>query len=212
MGTIKGYSFSQALLVYALVNISYTFAEIIGKGINHISDLIRQGTLDSYFLRPQPILCQVMGSGIEISRVGRLVQSIFLLAVALYSSDVRWTILKIFTIVTIPIGGIILFLCLYIFFAALTFFSVNNINVSLLLMGSGSDALHYPAVVMGRGVRIGLTYIFPFSLINYYPFLFVFDKVSNPMLAIVPLVSIGLFFIVLVFWRFGLKNYSSTGS
>jgi len=125
LGSIRGYVFSQVLLIYSLVNISYTCAEIIGKGINNLYELIRQGDLDIYLMRPHPLLLQIMGSGVEISRVGRLVTSIILLVLAFFKSSIQWNIFKIIAVLIIPIGGIILFLSLYILFGALTFNSVN---------------------------------------------------------------------------------------
>jgi len=210
--SIKDYVFSQALLVYSLVNISYTCAEIIGKGINNLSELIRQGDLDIYLIRPHPLLLQIMGSGIEISRVGRLVTSIILLVMAFLKSSTQWNIFKIIGLFTIPIGGIILFLSLYILFGALTFYSVNSINISILLMGSGSDCLHYPVDVMNKAVKAFLTYIFPFAIINYYPFLYVFDKLDMPILVFIPLLSILFLLITLKFWKYSSTYYSSTGS
>ena len=212
LGSINGYVFSQALLVYALVNISYTCAEILGKGINNLAELIRRGSLDIYLMRPQPLLLQIMGSGAEISRVGRLITSVGLVVMALVKSSVQWNLFKIIALVTIPLGGIILFLGLYILFGALTFYSVNSINISILLMGSGSDCLHYPVDVMNKAVRVVLTYIFPFAVINYYPFLYIFDKAGGVGLVFVPLVSIIFLAITLKFWQFCSSYYSSTGS
>ncbi len=212
LGSINGYVFSQALLVYALVNISYTCAEIFGKGVNSLAELIRRGSLDIYLMRPQPLLLQIMGSGVEISRVGRLITSIGLLIMAIVRSSIQWNIFKLIALVTIPLGGIILFLGLYILFGALTFYSVNSINISILLMGSGSDCLHYPVDVMNRAVRAVLTYVFPFALINYYPFLYIFDKVNGVELVFVPLISIVFLAVTLKFWKFCSRYYSSTGA
>ncbi|MFC6176860.1 ABC transporter permease [Companilactobacillus huachuanensis] len=212
LGSIRGYVFSQALLVYALVNISYTCAEIIGKGINNLSELIRRGNLDIYLMRPQPLLLQVMGSGVEISRIGRLITSISLLALAIIRSSIQWDSFRIIAMFIIPLGGIILFLGLYILFGSLTFFTVNSINISILLMGSGSDCLHYPVDVMNKTVKTILTYIFPFALINYYPFLYIFGKSTVSSLVFVPFLSIGFLSIILQFWKYGAIHYSSTGS
>ncbi|OTN76652.1 hypothetical protein A5886_001730 [Enterococcus sp. 8G7_MSG3316] len=212
LGSIRNYSFAQALLVYGCVNISYTCGEILGKGINNISELIRQGALDIYFLRPQAILLQVMGSGVEISRVGRLIQSFILLGMALNLNEIEWNLIQVVTLFLIVIGGIILFLGIYLFFGSLTFFSIQSINISILLMGSGSDCLHYPVDVMGQRIQQVLTYVFPFAIINYYPFLFIFGKSEQVLFAFTPLVSIPFFILTLGFWVYCIGRYSSTGS
>lgn len=212
LGSIKGYIFSQALLVYSLINISYTCSEILGKGINNISDSIKHGDLDIFFLRPQPILLQAIGNGIEISRIGRLIQSIILFLVAMYQSQVHWNAIKVIAIILIPLGGIVLFMSLYIFFAAFAFFTIDSINISILLMGSGSDCLHYPANSLNSIIQKALTFIFPFSIINYYPFQYIFDKVNNPLLAFMPILSVSFMILILLFWKYSINKYSSTGS
>jgi len=79
-------------------------------------------------------------------------------------------------------------------------------------MGSGSDCLHYPVDVMNKTVKVVLTYIFPFAIINYYPFLYVFDKSDMPILVFIPLLSVFFLLIILKFWKYSSTYYSSTGS
>lgn len=178
-GSIKGYTFGEILLIYSAVNISYAIGEILSKGIGNMSDYIKRGTLDIYLLRPRSLLLQVLGSGIEISRVGRLSQSVLLLIYTLVTVNIGWTLPKAFAYILAVGAGIILMLSVYIINGGLTFFFINGIEISILFNGSGSDTLHYPAdVIPGRLKYIFFT-VFPFAAVNYYPFRYILGRTDE---------------------------------
>lgn len=212
LGNVRGYRVWQAVLIYATVNICYTIAEMGGKGINDLGKIVRSGKLDVYFLRPMPILLQVMGNAFEFSRVGRLVQAVLIFGIALGAAHPRWNGLTPFILVGIIAGGIALFLSIYLFFGTLTIFTTNPISITALLMGSGSRVLHYPTNSLPGGVRFLLTFILPFGCVNYQPFRYLFGFTTNWLVGLSPLVGLGCLGGVLLFWRFALTRYSSTGS
>lgn len=124
----------------------------------------------------------------------------------------RWNWFTPLILVGIIIGGIALFLSIYLFFGTLTIFTTNSISITALLMGSGSDILHYPVNSLPGGIRFLLTFVLPFGCINYQPFRYLFGFTADWMVALSPVVGIGCLGAVLLFWRFALTRYSSTGS
>ncbi|WP_290033053.1 ABC transporter permease [Ligilactobacillus cholophilus] len=212
LGNVKGYTVNQAIFIYATVNICYTLAEMLGKGINDLAKLVRNGTLDIYFIRPMSILLQVMGNDFEVSWIGRLVQSLLIFGITLFTSNIKWNLIKISDVVLIIIAGIALFLSIYLFFGTLSFFTTKQVSISVLLMGSGSDILHYPANALPRGIRFILLYILPFGCINYLPFKYILGFTNNWLYCLTPCICFIFFGLVLLFWRYALSEYSSTGS
>ena len=212
LGNVKGYAVSQAILIYATVNICYTLAEMFGKGINNLAKLIRNGNLDVYFVRPMNVLLQVMGNAFEFSRIGRLVQSLLIFLIALGTSRIKWNLLKGSDMLLIIAGGIVLFLSIYLFFGTLSFFTTRQVSISVLLMGSGSDILHYPANALPRGIRFILMNVLPFGCVNYLPFKYIFGFSNNPLFGLTPGICFLFFGIVILFWKSALAKYSSTGS
>lgn len=211
-GALDGYTFHQVLLVYAMVNVAYTLAEMIAKGINHLPVLIRDGSLDVFFLRPQSILLQVLGSEIEFSRIGRLVQSLVILVYALYAVSIQWSLVRLLLIFAIPAAGFILFISLYLFVASIAFVSIYTIDLTILLRGSGSDILHYPVDVLNNGVRFVLTYLIPFGFVNYYPVQYLYGDTQNPLAVLSIFLVLPWFLVACWYWSRSLKKYESTGS
>lgn len=132
LGNVKDYAVSQAILIYATVNICYTLAEMFGKGINNLAKLIRNGNLDVYLVRPMNVLLQVMGNAFEFSRIGRLVQSLLIFLIAIGTSHIKWNLLKGGSLLLIIAGGIALFLSIYLFFGTLSFFTTRQVSISIL--------------------------------------------------------------------------------
>ncbi len=141
-GSIKGYTFGEILLIYSAVNISYAIGEILSKGIGNMSDYIKRGTLDIYLLRPRSLLLQVLGSGIEISRVGRLSQSVLLLIYTLVTVNIGWTLPKAFAYILAVGAGIILMLSVYIINGGLTFFFINGIEISIAYSSTAAGLIY----------------------------------------------------------------------
>lgn len=212
LGNIKGYTISQAILIYATINICYTLAEMFGKGINDLAKIIRNGKLDIYLIRPMPVLLQVMGNGFEFSRVGRLIQSILIFFITVNTSHIKWNLLKISDMLLIILSGIALFLSMYLFFGTLSFFTTRQVSISVLLMGSGSDILHYPANALPKGIQFILMYLLPFGCVNYLPFKYILGNSNNWLYCLTPCIGLLFFALVFSFWKIALSKYSSTGS
>ncbi|GEM_PF-4372096 len=153
-----------------------------------------------------------MGSGIEISRVGRLSQSVLLLIYTLVTVNIGWTLPRAFAYILAVGAGIILMLSVYIINGGLTFFFINGIEISILFNGSGSDTLHYPAdVIPGRLKYIFFT-VFPFAAVNYYPFRYILGRTDEIRYIFIPFISLIILFLAVKFFSFSAENYSSSGS
>lgn len=211
-GNIKGYTYSQVIFVYGVFNTCFSIAEMFFKGILDFYRLIKSGEFDILLIRPRNLLLQVIGSKFEVSRVGRLVQDIIVLIYGFAILDVKWDLLKIVCFLLTIGGGIILFFCIFLFFATMTFWTIDNSAFLDIFMDGGKDILQYPVNVFNKGIKIILTYILPFAFINYYPILYMIGKQTNILYAFSPVILIIWFALSLIFWKKGIKNYSSTGS
>jgi ABC-2 type transport system permease protein len=75
----------------------------------------------------------------------------------------------------------------------------------------------YPIDIFGTAFRVIVTGLLPVAFMNYYPALFLLDKVDHAssgwwLSYLSPLVALLLLGIVSVIWRLGLNRYSSSGS
>jgi ABC-2 type transport system permease protein len=80
-----------------------------------------------------------------------------------------------------------------------------------------SELISYPMHIYPDWLRSVFTFILPAALLNYYPALYFLDKpdpLGMPifMRFLSPLAGLLVLLISLLFWRFGIRHYQSTGT
>lgn len=210
--SVKGFTFSEVLLCFAVILTSFSLAECFVRGFDAFSGIISNGEFDRIMVRPRNEILQVLASRIEFSRIGRLLQALVMFAYAIPASGVDWTLDKILTLMFMFAGGLVVFSGLFTLYASLCFFTIEGLEFMNIFTDGGREFGRYPFSVYGEGVLKFLTYVIPLALFQYYPFLYLIGKSDNTYYMCLPLV--GMLFIVpcLIFWRIGVRHYQSTGS
>ena len=94
-------------------------------------------------LRPAGTLFQTFASKIEFSSVGRLLQAVVILAYAIWSSGIRWTIQGVLLLLFMILCGIFLFMGLYIIYATLCFFTIEGLEFMNIFTDGGREFGRY---------------------------------------------------------------------
>ena len=82
-GSVGGWSFGEAALFYALVNITFSLSDMLTRGFEVFgTDFVRTGAFDRVLLRPRAAALQLAGHEVRLSRLGRLLQAFVVLIVA----------------------------------------------------------------------------------------------------------------------------------
>lgn len=209
---VDDFSYSEVLLCFAIVLMAFSLAECFARGFDTFSSMIGNGEFDRIMVRPRNEIFQVLASKIELSRLGRLIQAIIIFVYAIPTSDVDWTIDKIFILIFMIISGIIIFSGLFVIYAALCFFTTEGLEFMNIFTDGGREFGRYPMSIYGSGVLKFFTYVIPLALFQYYPFLYLIGRSNNVLYLFLPLV--GMLFLIpcYMLWRIGIKHYKSTGS
>jgi ABC-2 type transport system permease protein len=210
--TVDGFTFEQILLCFAVMLMSFAIAESFGRGFDAFPRIISNGVFDRALVRPRGIIFQVLASTIDLPRLGRLVYAVIIFCYAIPNSGVIWTIDKILTLILMVVCGTVVFFCLFIIYAAFTFFTIEGLEFMNILTHGGKEFGRYPFSIYGDNVLKVLTYVIPLALFQYYPLLYLLDIKRSVLYMLTPL--LGLLFIIpsYAFFRFGLHCYKSTGS
>ncbi len=209
---VEGFSFQQVLLCFATVLMAFSLAECFGRGFDVFPRMINNGEFDRVLVRPRHEVFQVLASQIEFTRIGRLLQAIMVFCYAIPASGVNWTYDKIITLFLMIACGSIVFFCLFMIYAAFSFFTIEGLEFMNVFTDGGREFGRYPFSVYGDDVLRFLTYVIPLALFQYYPLLYLLDMKKSILYMLTPL--LGLLFTIpaYAFWRFGLSKYKSTGS
>ena len=104
--TVDGFTYQQVLLCFSVVLSAFSIAELFAAGFKGFSHVVSNGEFDRIMLRPAGTLFQTFASKIEFSSVGRLLQAVVILAYAIWSSGIRWTIQGVLLLLFMILCGI----------------------------------------------------------------------------------------------------------
>jgi ABC-2 type transport system permease protein len=216
---IGGWTLGEVAFLYGMVELAFGAMDVLFSGFDPpvFGRLVRRGQFDQLLLRPLNITLQVLGSRLEMRRLGQIVQGIVVLGVALALTEIRWTLGKIVYLPVVIVSIVSFFGGLFIVGATITFWTVESIEVINILTYGGSEMISYPMNIYRDWMRRFFTFIVPAIFLNYYPALYFLDKPDPfnlppfaPFLA--PVAGVGTLGAALLFWRFGIRHYASTGS
>jgi ABC-2 type transport system permease protein len=216
---IGGWTLGEVAFLYGIVEAAFGTMDMLFSGFDppFFGQQVRRGRFDQLLLRPVNITLQVLGSRLEIRRLGRIVQGIVILGAALALTDAHWTLVKIIYLPVVLGSMVSFFGGLFIVGATITFWTVESIEVVNIFTYGGNEMIAYPMHIYRDWMRRFFTFVVPAIFLNYYPALYFLDKPDPfnlppfaPFLA--PVAGLGTLAAALAFWRFGIRHYTSTGT
>ena len=216
-GNIRGWELPEVAILYGLVMIGFSSAEIVGRGFDLFSHQIRRGEFDRLLLRPRHTVLQVAGAEFAFARMGRWLQAAVILIWGLASAGIPWSPLRVLLLAETLAGVIVLFLGVFVATAAITFRTVQSLELFAIVTNGAVDAGSYPVTAYRRFLRRFLFYIVPIGTVTYFPVAALLGRPdplgTPPWLGWAAPAAAPLFLVAaLLLWRLGVRHYSSTGS
>ncbi len=216
-GSIHGWTLPEVALLYGLVNIAFALAEATARGFDTFGTWVKSGDFDRLLLRPRSTVLQLAGQELHLLRIGRLLQGLAVLLWAQYTLEVPWTAASAALAAGAILGGVGLFVGLFILQATLAFWTTEGLEIANALTNGGTETAQYPLVIYPRWFRRFFTYVVPLAGISYFPALEILDR-ADPLGTAAwvrwmsPLAGIIFLLIALRVWNLGVRHYRSTGS
>ena len=218
-GDLGGWRLGEIAFLFGLLEMSFGLMDMIFAGFDpqNFGRRVRRGTFDQLLLRPVNITLQVLGDDFILRRLGRIAQGMVIFAIALNLTNIQWTAGKVLYLPLVIVGIVAFFGGLYIAGATITFWTVESIEVMNIFTYGSSELISYPMHIYPNWLRNFFTLIIPAALLNYYPALYFLDKPDPlgmpPILRFMsPLAGLLVLALSLLFWRFGIGHYQSTGT
>lgn len=209
---VKGYTFEEVLLCFSIVLIQFSLAECFVRGFDMFSATISNGEFDRIMVRPRNEIFQVLGSKIELTRVGRFLQAVLMFSYGVHKSRIDWSFNKVLALILMIVGGFVLFSSIFLVYATLCFFTTEGLEFMNVLTDGAKEYGKYPISIYGKRVLQFCTFIVPFALVQYYPLLYILGKSTNSWYRFLPLAACLFLIPCYLFWRLGISHYKSTGS
>jgi ABC-2 type transport system permease protein len=178
---------------------------------------VRTGLFDVILVRPLGALPQLLAVDAAPRRVGRVLFTVGLVAVAAHLADVRWTPARVALLLVTPISGAVLFGAVFVATATVAFWWIESGEFANALTYGGRDFTSYPMTVYGGLFRRVFAYGLGFAFVGYYPALALLgrrDPLGLPAVAGWggPLVAAVAAAVAGLLWRTAIRHYRSVGS
>ncbi len=211
--TVDGYTFSEVLLCYSTILMAFSLSEIFLRGFDTFSGQVQSGGFDRLLLRPRSLLFSVLCTRIELARLGRFILGAVVMVIACTTADLVWTPARVTAYLLMLLGATVFFCALMICHASFCFFTIEGLEFMNIFTHGGKELGSYPLDIYGSPALIYFfTFLVPLACAQYYPFLYLTGRSDSVLYLLSPLWTFVFLGAVLLFWRFGVRHYQSTGS
>lgn len=216
---IGGWTLGEVAFVWGITEFSFGAMDMIFSGFDYdaFGPMVRKGSFDQLLLRPANITLQVLGSRFVTRRLGRMIEGLTIFLFGLSRLTLSWTPFKIVYIPILVISQIFFFGSLFIIGATTTFWTMERLEVLNIFTYGGSEVMSYPMHIFPRPIRMIFTFLVPAIFMSYFPAVYLLNK-PDPLNApgfvsfLAPFLAVLMMGLALRFWRFGIRNYQSSGS
>ncbi|MBT2443173.1 ABC transporter permease [Streptomyces sp. ISL-36] len=214
---LGGFSFPEVAFLYGTTSTSFGLADLTMGSLQRMGRRVRLGSLDTFLLRPVPVLAQVAADQFALRRFGRVLQGLLVLIWGLLLLDVEWTAAKALLLPVMLVCGALIFSAVMVIGASALFWAQDAAEVTSSFTYGGNTLLQYPPSIFAQDLVRGVVYVVPLAFVNWVPALYILGRsapagvpdwtaFASPLIAAVCCALAGLA------WRAGLRSYRSTGS
>ena len=215
--SMNGWTFRDMAFLYGLWMVAHALHNTLFSTVSDIPEHIRDGEFDRLLVRPLDTLFQAIATPGQVFP-DELVLGLVTFGVATWYAGVRVDAAFCVFVPLIVAGGALVDLALNLAIATVAFWFVRVDALHWIVMQLEQEFTRYPLTIYSRGVRLLLTFVFPFAFMNYFPARYFLHKgggggVGLPPEAglFTPLIGVVFLALAYAFWRHGLNRYQGVG-
>jgi ABC-2 type transport system permease protein len=214
---LAGWSGAEVAFLYGLSGVGFGVADLLISPVELASRHIKAGTFDKFLIRPAGALWQLLGTEFAARRLGRSLQPVVVLVVALGIVDVAWTPATVALLLLSAVSGAVIYGAIWVITSSLAFWTTETQELANSFTYGGNALTDYPIDVLGTWVRRFATFVVPLASIAYLPAVWLFDKPMPFGLPRIvawsgPLVAAAAGLLARAVWGQAIRHYRSTGS
>jgi ABC-2 type transport system permease protein len=213
---LGGLDFAAVLLVFGVADVSYSLADLAFGHCDELPRYLRAGTLDVFYLRPQPLLLQLITSDLSLRRLARAGVGAVALAAGLTTNDVTLSVRNVALLALALLSGLATFAGMFVWAAGAQFFLIEGAEATNAFVYGGRYAATQPASVWQRPVKALFGFLFPMAFTAYLPVVTLLDLPTGGWLPTwvgwcAPLAAAWTWGLALLTWRAGVRHYQGGG-
>ena len=215
---IGGLDLAAVLLVFAIADVGFSVADMVVGHCDNIPTYVRAGTLDVFYLRPQPLLLQLMTSDLQLRRLARAAVGAVVLVVAVVLNDLPATVGTVALLALALVSAALCFGAMFVWAGGAQFFLIDGAETTNAFVYGGRYAATQPATVWGRPLLAVFGFFFPMAFTAYFPVVTLLGLDGAQQLGLpgwigwtAPLATLWAWVLASVSWRLGVRHYQGGG-
>lgn len=208
--------FDAVLLVFGIANFCFSFCQVFVGHIDRLTAYVVQGKVDAFYLRPLPLLAQLVVDDLQLRRLARVVVAVACIVAAAARNDIAWTPANATMLAIALVFGAILCGALFVIAGGLQFFLLDGAELTNSFTYAGGYAATLPASTFPDPLRIAFGWIIPVAFVAYLPTLVLLDLPGPPLLPsglawLLPVAALWTGLMAAWAWRTGTRHYQGGG-
>ncbi|WP_245988270.1 ABC transporter permease [Flexivirga caeni] len=213
---LGGLTFRQVLLVFGVADLCFSIADLFVGHCDNLPTYIRAGTLDVFYLRPQPLLLQLMTSDISLRRLTRAGIGLASLVIGLSINEIHWSTSTVLLLALTLVCATAIFAAMFVWAAGVQFFLIQGAEFTNAFVYGGRYAATQTAAVWSTPLKVLFGFVFPMALTAYLPALRLLGLpgpagLPNWLAWCTPLAVLWIWAFALGMWRLGVRHYQGGG-
>lgn len=213
---LGGLDFHAILVLFGLSNLAFSLADLLVGHLDTLPTYIRAGTLDAFYLRPQPLLAQLVTSEVDLRRISRIGVASVALGAGLALEDVSFGPREISLLLIAVVFGTAIFSALFVAAASLQFFLINGSELTNSFTYGGSYASQQPTSIFPPALKVTFGYLIPVAFTAYLPTIALLDLPGPAGLPswlawLTPVAAAWTWLMAMLLWRWGTRHYQGGG-
>ncbi len=216
VGSLGGFDFREVLLVFGIADLCFSLADMVFGHCDTLATFVRTGTLETFYLRPQPLLLQLITSDISLRRLARAAVGVISIAIALSINHIQWSPAHVGLLAMSLVTGFLVFAAMFVWAAGIQFFVVDGAELTNSFVYGGRYAATQVASVWSRPVTVLFGFLVPMAFTAFLPALLLLGKAGPTLLPAwlgwcTPAVAALAWTVAMLLWRTGVRHYQGAG-
>jgi ABC-2 type transport system permease protein len=207
----------ELVFLYCLWILGHSLYGLFFSHAKQLEDYLIEGTFDQFLLRPASPLIQLLGRELQYIEIADMLIGVTGIGLAYTQLGLHWDVWKWSFFFIAIISGAMIVLAINLLISCSAFWTGRSRGTFIIVSPFFNLVHQYPVDIFGNAFRVIVTSLIPVAFINYYPALFLLNKLDRAgsgwwLSFLSPLVALLLVGIVSGVWRLALNRYSSSGS
>ncbi|WP_025025830.1 ABC transporter permease [Caldalkalibacillus mannanilyticus] len=209
---MAGWSQAEVIFIYGYFLIPYAIFTTFFNLWDFNDRYIIKGEMDRVLTRPIHNLAQIVLERTQPEAMFGVITGFIIMGYAASQLELSFAWYDPFILLLLVLGSVGVYAGIYVAIASIGFYSDSRTGIAPMIWNIQNYG-RYPLDVYNKLIRFVLTWILPFAYVGMYPSAYFLQREAWYVYSMAtPLVGIIVFFLGLIIWNFGVRQYRGAGS